>query len=77
METNASTPAEPVKPNQYGNEAEQRAWLYTTLGLPIPQTDAIAYADACNDMFREDNREALRGMKAMIERIAAETEAQS
>lgn len=36
METNASTPAEPVKPNQYGNEAEQRAWMYATLGLPLP-----------------------------------------
>jgi hypothetical protein len=34
METNA-TPA-PVTPNRYGNEAEQAAWMYVTLGLPIP-----------------------------------------
>jgi hypothetical protein len=32
---NASTPA-PVTPTRYGTEAEQRAWLYVTLGLPIP-----------------------------------------
>ena len=70
--------ANPAEPKQYDrHDPEGRARMAWVLGLPIPQTDAIAYADACNDMFREDNREALRGMKAMIERIAAETETQS
>jgi hypothetical protein len=43
------------------------------LGMPRP-TCAIQFADACNDMFREDNRAALRAMKSMIECMAAEAE---
>lgn len=34
MNENASTPT--VEPNRYGNEDEQRAWLYVTLGMPRP-----------------------------------------
>jgi hypothetical protein len=57
-------------------DPDNRDYMADVLGMPRPvfaATDAIAYADACNDMFREDNREALRGMKAMIERMAAQS----
>lgn len=36
---NASTP-EPVTPNRYGTEAEQRAWMALVLGMPAPQPEA-------------------------------------
>jgi hypothetical protein len=33
----STTPAEPVTPNRFGTEAEQRAWMALVLGLPAPK----------------------------------------
>jgi hypothetical protein len=54
-------------------DRDNRAYMADVLGMPRP-TCAIQFADACNDMFREDNRAALRAMKSMIECMAAEAE---
>jgi hypothetical protein len=35
MNEKSTTPA-PIEPKRYGSEAEQRAWMYVTLGLSVP-----------------------------------------